>query len=71
MRADFAHGAEPTEAVKTGFRYGARLVTSAAIIRRVRHEFYCRRSQVAAVDLGTSTAKATRNEKSRAETWQD
>ncbi|MCW2525012.1 MAG: hypothetical protein JWO63_3347, partial [Frankiales bacterium] len=32
MREDFAHGAEATEAVKTGFRYGSRVVTAAAII---------------------------------------
>ncbi|MGW0503361.1 MMPL family transporter [Micromonospora sp. NPDC003241] len=32
MREEFVHGAEPTDAVVTGFTHGARVVTAAAII---------------------------------------
>ncbi|MGW3466710.1 MMPL family transporter, partial [Streptomyces olivaceoviridis] len=32
MREAYVHGASPTEAVVTGFRYGARVVTAAAVI---------------------------------------
>lgn len=32
MREEYVHGAEPTEAVVAGFRYGARVVTAAAVI---------------------------------------
>ncbi|MFG2001892.1 MMPL family transporter [Spirillospora sp. NPDC048911] len=32
MREEFVHGAEPGEAIVTGFRHGARVVTAAAVI---------------------------------------
>ncbi len=32
MREEYVHGAEPTEAVVSGFRHGARVVTAAAVI---------------------------------------
>ncbi|MEV6380321.1 MMPL family transporter [Streptomyces sp. NPDC051773] len=32
MREEYVHGAEPTEAIVSGFRHGARVVTAAAVI---------------------------------------